>query len=1266
MAGRREVPVDPEAGPVQRFAYDLRKLRESAGRMTYRDMARRAGYSVTTLSQAAAGEQLPSLPVALAYATVCGGDPDTWEADWRRAADAVEERTARVVHRDASGAPYRGLARFEPGDHDLFFGRDTLVTGLTGLLAAHRLVMVTGASGSGKSSLLRAGLIARLRQPSDGESAPSCSGIRILTPGARPAATHAPVLTPRPPTAPGEPEPGRPRPGDTVIVVDQFEEVFTLCHDPAERARFIDLLLAARAPGSGLRAVVAVRADFYGHCTEHPELVDVLREAHLLVGPMTRTELRQSVVGPARAAGLIVERELTDRIVEETAGEPGALPLMSHALQEVWRRRRGRTLTLAAYEAVGGVRGAVADTAEETYTRLTPEQGRSARHMLLRLITPGQGSQDTRRPAPRSELEDIGAHGAAAVLESLARARLVTLDGDTADLAHEALITAWPRLRSWIDEERARLVAHRRLTDDAAAWEELGRDPDALYRGTRLAAAEEAFPPPHDGLTPAEHAFLTAGTTARDQEVRSRVRAERRLRRLIGMLAVLLVLALAGGLTAWQQSRDIARQRDNIIAAQSSALARQLTAQTIALFESNPELASLLAVHAYRLGPTAEATGSLYRIAEYPFESRRRVDAAPTALAALAPDLESVTYAADARTTRVYGIRTGRRDLTHPGPAGPATALRIAPDGLTSATAAGPAVALRDTATGRQRALLTGHRGTVEVLAYSPDSRTLAGAGADGTVILWDTRTGRVRTPRPADHPAPVTALALNGTTLATATADGTVRLVDTRTGRARVLTRDATRPRNNVTTERNTPLSFSPDGRTLAVGHQDGATRIWSTTTGRIDATFPGFAGSPQWNLFSPDGKALAIADTLTNTVRLWDVSEEMVYAVMVGHEGRLTALAFSRDSTTLATVATDRTVRLWRALNQQRHAIPTRGTSIGGLAFTRDGNTAVAATGLAPGRFAKPPRTSGIHVWNNRTNTLRHIRTDLDAASAVTLASDAKTLAYADRRGLVRITDTTTGRTRRTLRHPGPPPSAIALSADGTLLATGSGHTVRIWRTATGTLRRTLTSPSVGRLVFDPRGTTLAADGAGAVRLWDLATGTTRHTLNVPETGDLVFSPDGTTLATGGGSVRLWNTRTGTLRRTLLRHTQPSVVLAFSPDGRTLAMNGFRAPYLFRVALSGQDYVHLWDVATGQARRSFITTDPALTALAFSPDGRTLATGGSHGTIRLWAVSFPTATQAISQICRAVNRDLTPREHRNYLPGRGYTPACPETDKD
>ncbi|MER6059985.1 hypothetical protein ABT167_02075 [Streptomyces sp. NPDC001792] len=494
--GRSEKPLDPEAGPVQRFAHGLRELRRASGSPPYREMARRAGYSAPTLSSAATGDRLPSLPVTLAYVEACGGRPEDWEPRWRALA---EELSARPAAQDAEEpAPYRGLARFDTEDGDLFFGRDELVEDLVGLVREHRFVAVVGASGSGKSSLLRAGLVPALRNLGERDGRPAA--IRICTPGQAPLRTHGALL---------EPVAGD---ADTVLVVDQFEEVFTLCQDPVQRGEFIDGLLTSRtATGSRLRVVIAVRADFYGRCAEHHDLVQALNAATLLVGPMSPEQIREAIVKPATAGRLVVERALTARILSDVAQEPGALPLMSHALLELWRRRRGRTLTLAAYEAIGGVQGAVAHTAEEVFTGFTAARTDLARALLLRLITPGEEAPDTRRPADRAEL--VRSEAAEEVLEALVRARLVTVDGTGVDLTHEALITAWPRLRTWVETDRERLRLQRRLTESAKEWEQLARDPGALYRGARLLAARDAFmgaDGPSPELTPLEREFLTA------------------------------------------------------------------------------------------------------------------------------------------------------------------------------------------------------------------------------------------------------------------------------------------------------------------------------------------------------------------------------------------------------------------------------------------------------------------------------------------------------------------------------------------------------------------------------------------------------------------------------------------------------------------------------------------------------------------------------------------------------------------------------------
>src|SRR3954468_5141432 len=752
VAGRREVPLDPAAGPVQRFAFELRKLRLEADAITYRSLAQRAGYSVTTLSQAAVGEQLPTLPVVLAYAGSCGAAPAEWEARWK----AAVEESADDDSRDDAGslAPYRGLARFETGDSDLFFGREQLTTDLVDLLRRRRFAAVFGPSGSGKSSLLRAGLIPVLRRAQ--APGPRPAAIRILTPGERPARSHAPLLTP---ALPREGDEG----ADTFLIVDQFEEVFTLCHDTAERARFIDLLLTARQPESRLRVLLAVRGDFYGRCAEHRELAEALRDANLLTGAMSRTELRDAVVKPATAAGLTVERTLTTRLVDEVADAPGGLPLLSHALLETWRRRRGKTLTMAGYEAAGCLDGAIAKTAEKIYGRFTEDQAAAARRGLLRMVAPGDGTPDTRRPVEREELG-----GADRVVEALTGARLLTLDGDTVEIAHEALLTAWPRLRGWIEEDRERLRVHRNLSEGAHAWQELGREEGALYRGSRLAAAQEHFGgAPREDLTDLEHAYLKS---SRDHEHKGR----RRSRLVLTTVTAALCLALVAAGLAVGQWRSA-------VAAQHLAQSRQLAAESGALMDSDPDLAALLAVHAYRTGPTREATAALYAAAALPLRERLVGGTEPVDSIALSPDGRTVAANSRDGKVRIWSLPGGRLRHTFTGYDSGEVAV-FSPDGGTLAAAfargADGMIGLLDPDTGRKLRTITVHGGSVRGMAFSPDGRTVA-AATSTTVRVWDMATGR-KLGGFTGHPDPeAVAFGPDGRTVAAVGFDGLVRVWD-------------------------------------------------------------------------------------------------------------------------------------------------------------------------------------------------------------------------------------------------------------------------------------------------------------------------------------------------------------------------------------------------------------------------------------------------------------------------------------------------------
>ena len=764
------------------------------------------------------------------------------------------------------GCPFKGLASFDVADAPYFFGRERVVAELVARLVGAPLLGVVGPSGSGKSSVVRAGLLPELAHgvlpgSADWEQV-------VMRPGEHPLRELADATA-------------RVRDGRRlVLLVDQFEETFTICRDERERSAFVAELIAVGTRSSV--AVLAIRADHYGRCGAYPELSRRLAAHHVLVSSMRRDELRRAVERPAQRAGLHVEPELTDALVDDVEHEPGALPMLSAALLELWQHRDGRRLRLSTYEASGGVRGAVARHAEAAFGRLDHHQQALARGVLLRLATEDAGGTIERRRIPLTELDgDV-----ADVVDVLTDQRLLTVSAGAVELAHEALLREWPRLRGWLEEDADGRRVHRRLAEAAREWDEAGRDAGDLYRGARLAGVLE-WRARHEGdLNRTEGAFIDAARAAEQREQRAaRARHRRAVALAIAGLAVITGLSTVLGLRGIERARH----------AQRAAASRTLATQAEARLPDNADLAGLLALEADRREPTPEARSAVLSVLQS-LAGNRRIGAPLQN----GTTLKSVAFSPDGRTLAAAGD-----------------------DGTLSWWDA--------SARRRLRAPIAAHDGTVQAVAFSPDGRRLASGGDDGTVRLWDAATGR-----PIGHALRFAsrfivddvAFSPDGAVLA-ASGDpgpsffagsdrpGRVRLWDARTGRPlggplRAASAALRAPGSEGSVHLN-PIAFSPDGRHLAASLVDTTVRIWDLPSRRV-AELLHLPGSEEVETlaFSPDGSLLATGGT-DEVVRIWDVrTGRQQGGALAGLQGYVNSVAFSPDGRILAAGSDEGSVRL------------------------------------------------------------------------------------------------------------------------------------------------------------------------------------------------------------------------------------------------------------------------------------------------------------------------------------------------------------------
>ncbi|WP_169813670.1 nSTAND1 domain-containing NTPase [Nocardia pseudobrasiliensis] len=1087
-------------------------------------------------------------------------DPKRWQADWRAA------RTEPLIF-DTNREPYRGPAPYRFEDAELFFGRRDAEAQLLQLLSdveasgSPKLLLLLGSQGIGKTSLVAAGL----------RPAVESGRVLTLTPGADPVAALTTTLA-------------AVRRGPRLLIVDQGEELFTVCSNEQLRQRFLSELETLATPDADPPTTVIVTLDiaYLPELPHYPPLATALQHRAMTLNPMSEQQLREAIIRPAAAVGLRVEDTLAEVLLQDVASldphHPSRLSLLSSVLSIVWERRRGRTLTLASYREIGSLPGIMTHRAERWWSQLSDQEKHAARTVLLALTTIGPTAAHRNRMPRETLIEEADdPQTTSTVIDRLLDVRILVRHNNELELAHDLALTVWPRMAEWITEEREFAPARQRIETDAREWARQNRPAALLYTRTRLEDAAELMRRT-DSPNRLAHEFVTESLT------QATIRTRRR-RALWATVALLTVLALVLSVLTIAQRTAAGQQRKD-------AWLGQVVATSQRLEDSDPATSTALALSAYRMNPRhPSARARLMATQTLPTEIVSPADqGAPIEDLATGPARGLAATAGEDGRIRLWNIND-RGAITSYGPGA------------------------------------DGHRGPATAVAFTPDGAQVLSAGQDGTIRLWDVHDPRAaRQLASYDNGSAATALAmLPGGRAAVSSADGTLTFLDI-TGRQAI-----TRITSPITAHAAAvrALAVAPDTPVLASAGEDGTIRLWSFA----DADHPAPLGAPLDGRaavgaieFGADG--VLAAGTADGSLRIWDVRDPARPRLTSEQHARraaISGLTFGFGGQLLGVTRTDGTMQLWITRDVDR---------VNPLGWEIHGNSGSirAVRMLPPDRMITTGSDGRVRAWTPPPGFLPIL---VDGTPAdVGFDRDGHDLAIGLSDGRVETWDVTTPRLSHLANTvvAGAPDrlgARVALRPDGRLLAATTGAQVRLWDLTVVDRPVDLgTLPGDAPFAFSPDGNRLLTSAPDhALQVWDISSPQHPRPIQALRPGSdrdvsvAMFSPDGSRIAAAddGNRILLWNTddRNATAPTASVDTAEHSLhALAFTPDGRTLVSGGASGT-ISSWDITDPSHIRPLDTVRGHTAR--------ITTLVIDHSGRRLGSAGDDRTANLWDISDP-----------------------------------------